>query len=64
MVDREDIKRIFYDDIKEKKAVGRGSYHKKNGSKSKHVPCSTDYMSQKEWEKMLPVSLVSGKFSL
>lgn len=48
----EDIKQVFYDDIRTKKEIGRSGYHKKNGSRSKKVPCSTDYMSQRKWEKM------------
>lgn len=51
-MDSEDIKQVFYDDIRTKKEIGRNAYHKKNGSRTKKVPCSTDYMSQRKWEKM------------
>ena len=39
---------IYRQDIKEKKAAGRGIYHKKNGSKSKKCTLPSDYMTRKE----------------
>lgn len=39
---------IYRQDIKEKKAAGRGIYHKKNGSKSKKCSLPSDYMTRKE----------------
>lgn len=39
---------IYRQDIKEKKAAGRGIYSKKNGSKSKKCTLPSDYMTRKE----------------
>ena len=43
---------IYRQDIKEKKAAGRGIYHKKNGSKSKKCNFPSDYLTKKEREAM------------
>lgn len=47
-----DVEFILKEDIKEKKQVGRGYYHKKNGSKSKKCRLPSDSLSKKEIEKM------------
>lgn len=39
---------IYRQDIKEKKAAGRGAFHKKGGSKSKKCNFPSDYMTKKE----------------
>jgi len=39
---------IYRQDIKEKKAAGRGAFHKKGGSKSKKCKFPSDYMTKKE----------------
>lgn len=39
---------VFQQDIKEKKAAGRGAFHKKGGSKSKKCNFPSDYMTKKE----------------
>lgn len=39
---------IYRQDIKEKKAAGRGASHKKGGSKSKKCTLPSDYMTRKE----------------
>jgi hypothetical protein len=39
---------IYRQDIKEKKATGRGAFHKKGGSKSKKCNFPSDYMTRKE----------------
>jgi len=39
---------IFRQEIKEKKAAGRGAYHKKCGSKSKKVTFPSDYLTNAE----------------
>lgn len=39
---------IYRQDIKEKKAAGRGAFHKKGGSKSKKCNFPSDYMTRKE----------------
>lgn len=41
----------FYEDIASKKKAARGAAHRKRGSKSKACRLSTDYMTQREWEK-------------
>lgn len=43
---------VFYKDIQEKKSIGRGAFHKKNGSKSKKCNFPSDYMTKKEREAM------------
>lgn len=43
---------IYRQDIKEKKAAGRGIYSKKNGSKSKKCNFPSDYLTKKEREAM------------
>lgn len=52
MVWLSDEEYIYRQDIKEKKATGRGIYHKKNGSKSKKCTLPSDYMTKKEREAM------------
>lgn len=39
---------VFRQDIREKKAAGRGAFHKKNGSKSKKCTLPSDYLTRKE----------------
>ncbi len=39
---------IFYQDIKEKKSIGRGIFCKKNGSKSKQCTLPSDKLTRKE----------------
>lgn len=39
---------IFHQEIQEKKAAGRGAYHKKCGSKSKKVTFPSDYLTNAE----------------
>ena len=43
---------IYRQDIKEKKATGRGAFHKKGGSKSKKCNFPSDYMTRKEKEAL------------
>lgn len=43
---------IYRQEIKEKKSVGRGAYHKKNGSKSKKCSLPSDFMTRKEIKKL------------
>ena len=43
---------IYRQGIKEKKSVGRGAFHKKNGSKSKKCNFPSDYMTKKERDAM------------
>ena len=38
---------VFRKDIQEKKSIGRGAFHKKNGSKSKKCNFPSDYMTKK-----------------
>lgn len=47
-----DTEYVYRQDIQEKKATGRGIFHKKNGSKSKKCTLPSDYLSRKE-KKML-----------
>ncbi len=39
-------------DVKERKSLVASARHKKNGSKSRKCPLSTDYMKRKDWEKL------------
>lgn len=48
----EDVEYVFRQDIREKKSIGRGIYHKKNGSKSKKCTLPSDYLTRKEKNKM------------
>ena len=48
----ENIKNIFYSDVREKKRTGYGFQHKKNGSKSKKCSLPSDYLTEREWRKM------------
>ena len=43
---------VFMQDIKEKKSIARGAFHKKGGSKSKKCTLPSDYLTRKEREKM------------
>lgn len=43
---------VFLQDIKEKKSIARGAFHKKGGSKSKKCTLPSDYLTRKEREKM------------
>ena len=43
---------IYRQDIKEKKAAGRGVFHKKGGSKSKKCTLPHERLTKKELEKM------------
>ena len=43
-----DIQYVYRQDIKTKKANGRGSFHKKCGSKSKKCTLPSDYLTRKE----------------
>lgn len=39
---------IFMQEIREKKAIGRGAYHKKSGSKSKYCSLPSDHLTNAE----------------
>lgn len=52
MPSEENIKSIFYSEVRERKAVGRGGYHKKGGSKSKKCNLPSDNLSERGWRKM------------
>lgn len=52
MAVEENIKGIFYADMREKKSTGRGYYGKKNGSKSKKCSLPSDGMTERGWRKM------------
>ena len=43
-----DLEYLYKQDIREKKSVGRGSFHKKNGSKSKKCTLPSDHLTRKE----------------
>ena len=43
---------VFQQDIREKKAAGRGAFHKKCGSKSKKCTLPSDYLTRKEKAKL------------
>ena len=38
-------------DIREKKSSGRGAYHRRRGSKTKHVSLPSDHMTETEWKR-------------
>lgn len=48
----ENIKRLFEDDIREKKRIGYGSFHRKRGSRTKFVSLPSDYLTKGELKKM------------
>lgn len=47
-----DAEYILQQEIKEKKAAGRGAYHKKSGAKSKKCTLPSDHLTKKEREKL------------
>lgn len=47
-----DAEYTFHQDIREKKRIGRGSFNKKCGSRSKKCTLPSDYLTRKEKEKM------------
>lgn len=48
----DDAEYIFRQDIKEKKSAGRGSFHRKCGSKSKKCTLPHEYLTKKEKEAL------------
>ena len=48
---KEDIRGIFLSDVREKKSSGRGAYHRRRGSKTKHVSLPSDHMTEAEWKR-------------
>ena len=48
----ENIKRLFEEDIREKKRIGYGSFHRKRGSKTKFGSLPSDYLTKGELKKM------------
>lgn len=38
-------------DMREKKAAGRGIYHRRNGSRTKHVSLPHDHMTEAQWKR-------------
>lgn len=47
-----DAEYVFYQEIREKKSAGRGTFHKKCGAKSKKCTLPSDRMTRKEREAM------------
>lgn len=47
-----EAEKLFYADIAQKKRVGYGAKHKKNGSKSRQCNLSTDRIMKGAWQKM------------
>lgn len=47
-----DEKYVFIEDVKERKSIARGAFHKKGGAKSKKCTLPSDYLTRKEREKM------------
>ncbi len=43
-----DLQYVYKQDIREKKSIGRGAFHKKCGSKSKKCTLPSDYLTRKE----------------
>lgn len=43
---------IFRQEVREKKRIGAGAFHKKNGSKSKKCTLPSDHLTRKEKEKL------------
>lgn len=52
MPQEENIKSIFYSDIRDKKSAGRGGFHKRSGSKSTYVSLPSDHLTERGWRKM------------
>lgn len=48
----DDAEYVFYRDIQQKKAAGRGTFHRKCGAKSKKCTLPSDRMTRKEREAM------------
>lgn len=48
----ENARRVFFDDVRERKSIGRGGYHKKIGTKSRKCSLPSDHLTEKEWRKM------------
>lgn len=46
-----DIEYMLKTDAREKKAAGRGVYHKRNGSRTKYVSLPSDNMTGAEWKR-------------
>lgn len=47
-----DLQYVYQSDIREKKSIGRGAFHKKCGSKSKKCTLPSDYLTRKEKAKL------------
>ena len=48
----ENVRRIFCEDVRERRSIGRGGYHKKNGSKSRKCSLPSDHLTEGAWKKM------------
>lgn len=56
----ENAKQVFYEDLRERRSVGRGGYHQKNGSKSRKCSLPSDHLTEGAWKKMNgPVTTVN-----
>ena len=52
MTTNQEIKSLFYGDIREKKSAGHSARRKRNGSRTAYVSLPSDHMTQKELKKM------------
>lgn len=48
----ENIKRLFYQDVRERKSIGHGEFHRKKGSKSRKCSLPSDHLTERGWRKM------------
>ena len=48
----ENVRRIFCEDVRERRSIGRGGYHQKNGSKSRKCSLPSDHLTEGAWKKM------------
>lgn len=48
----ENVRKIFCEDVRERRSIGRGGYHQKNGSKSRKCSLPSDHLTEGAWKKM------------
>lgn len=52
MSHEENVRKMFYSEVRDRKAIGRGGFHKKGGSKSKKCNLPSDNLTERGWRKM------------
>ena len=48
----DNARKVFFDDVRERKSIGRGAHYQKRGSKSRKCSLPSDHLTEGEWKKM------------